>query len=240
MEYLSYEFEHQAKFINENNTYICDLDYSEKAARLTAYSVEFSARLESATQGQLKDNTLSATDMGNSVSSTKKSSQQQRKAYSRQSLVDSHAEIGGVMLKLRAILDERRVAAGDPSIGGHACDVKLYQSWIKERTSPRHMWIENPRHTSLNTVAPGRVMAAAEQSDTPMIVYFCSNKLEQTVSESEGLLWMIRSLIAQLVWLLPETFTTDIDLSERRLRACFEPGPTSLPYCKPFGTCSRS
>lgn len=45
---------------------------------------------------------------------------------------------------------------------------------------------------------------------------------------------MIQSLAAQLVWLMPEEFSTDVNLSEKRLSSCFEPGAEVIDVLQLF------
>ena len=99
----------------------------------------------------------------------------------------------------------------------HHTSSKVYhslQEWLSASES-RMLWIYGPPHTTKASdlsLTSAFVVSMITRSKLPLVAHRCQN----SGSEIEALISMIYSMLIQLIWLLPEKFSTDVDLSSDR------------------------
>ena len=89
------------------------------------------------------------------------------------------------------------------------------QDWLSASDS-RVLWIYGSSHTNTPSdlsSTSASVVSTINQAKLPLIAYQCQN----SGSSMDTLISMVYSVVIQLIWLLPEEFSTNIDLSHGRL-----------------------
>ncbi|KAL8697713.1 MAG: hypothetical protein Q9201_006974 [Fulgogasparrea decipioides] len=89
------------------------------------------------------------------------------------------------------------------------------ENWNQD-PHPKSLWIQGPYDVpkpSQNTLTAVCLVALSRKSDIPCVFYFCTLEAShQRMSRRETLMAIAKSLILQMVLLLPHEFTTDVDI----------------------------
>lgn len=94
------------------------------------------------------------------------------------------------------------------------------QTWLRG-TNTTCLWVQGPPHVaepSQNTLTAISIVTAARTNDVSVLSYFCGLGTKNMTSRRIGLREMLKSFVTQLITLLSESISTDIDLSPVRFR----------------------